>query len=417
MSGELQRVAMVSMHTSPDALPGRGDSGGLNISLLALAQGFADRGVEVDLLTRAVAEPRAVELSAGVTLRSLAAGPTEPMPKGRLPEFADEFGEAVATLAGRAAPRYDVIHAHYWLSGLATLPVALELGLPFVQSFHTIGAMKNTTLAPGEAPEPLARLRGETYLASQSDAVIAGSSAEVASIIDDLRAPAERLWVIPPGVDTELFDPARSMRADEVRAALGLPPGRPMLLVVGRIQPLKGQDLAIRVLAQLPAALTPPPLLVFAGEPTAGAEGYSSSLARLADELGVAVDIRFLGALEREELADLFAAASLTMIPSRSETFGLVALESAASGTPVVGYRGTGLVESVADGESGLLVDSREPADWARTVAGLLEDPALLERLGASARGHAEGFTWATTGASLLAVYESLLVPLGQGLP
>jgi D-inositol-3-phosphate glycosyltransferase len=407
MSGGLRRIAMVSMHTSPAEVPGRGDAGGMNVSILAVATALASRGVEVELLTRASAAPIDRELSDGVTLRTLAAGAPIPIPKSRLVDVADEFGEAVATLVGRHAPRYDLLHAHYWLSGLATLPVAIELGLPFVQSFHTLGAMKNRSLAEGDEPEPEGRLRGEGFLVTQADAIVAGSSAEVSVLIDDLRAPADRLWVIPPGVDTDLFSPVRARNESAVREYLGLEGERPLLVIAGRIQPLKDQELAIRILAAVHASRGWAPLLVIAGE--ASDDAYLGHLERMAMDLGVASDVRFVGALDRETLADLFAAAALTLVTSRSETFGLVALESAASGTPVVGYRTTGLVDSIAEGESGILVDGRDPHDWAAVVSGLLDDEVRLARLGVSARGHAEGFTWATAAASLLAVYENLV--------
>ncbi len=407
MTGAPRRIAMVSMHTSPADLPGRGDAGGMNVSILALASALAARGVEVDLLTRADREPVDRELADGVSLRSLAAGPPSPIPKGSLVDVADEFGEAVATLVGRRAPRYDLLHAHYWLSGLATLPVAIELGLPFVQSFHTLAAMKNRELGEGETPEPEGRLRGEGFLVTQADAIVAGSSAEVTTLIDDLHSAPDRLWVIPPGVDTELFSPGRARNAAAVREFLGLEADRPLLVMAGRIQPLKDQELAVRVLAQVHASRGWAPLLVIAGE--ASDQAYRARLEAVAADLGVASDVRFVGALDREILADLLAAAELTLMTSRSETFGLVALESAASGTPVVGYRGTGLVDSISDGESGVLVATRDAFDWAAVVVSLLGDAPRLARLGASARGHAEGFTWATAAASLLAVYENLV--------
>jgi D-inositol-3-phosphate glycosyltransferase len=406
MSGALSRVAMISMHTSPADPPGRGDAGGMNVAIVALARQLAGRGLEVDLLTRATAEPAAIDLGGGVTVRTLAAGPPAPLPKSELASVADEFGEAVATLVGRSSPRYDLLHAHYWLSGLAVLPVAIELALPLVQNFHTLGAMKNAALAPGDQPEPEGRLRGEMFIANQADAIIAGSSAEVTSLIDDLRAPADRLWVIPPGVDTELFTPERAGNERSLRARLGLEAERPLLVVAARIQPLKDQELAIRVLAELHALRGWAPLLVVAGE--ASDPSYRQDLAELAIELGVGNDVRFVGALDRETLADLFAAAVLTLVPSHSETFGLVALESASSGTPVIGYRSTGLIESVADGESGILMDGRNPREWAGVISTLLADEVRLGHLAASARGHAEGFTWATSATSLLAVYESL---------
>jgi D-inositol-3-phosphate glycosyltransferase len=406
MSDGLRRIAMVSMHTSPADVPGRGDAGGMNIAVLSVAAQLARRGVEVDLLTRATSAPSERVLADGLTLRSLAAGPATPLPKNRLVDVADEFGEAVATVAGRLAPRYDLIHAHYWLSGLATLPVAIELGIPFVQSFHTLGAMKNRTLAPGDEPEQEGRLRGEAFLGNQSDAVVAGSAAEVMTLIDELRTPAERLWVIPPGVDAELFTPDRARNDAAIRATLGLPGDRPILVMAGRLQPLKDQELGIRILAEL-SMVSPAPLLVIAGE--AADENYRNRLVELARDLGLADDVRLVGSLEREALADLMAAAEFTLVTSHSETFGLVALESAASGTPVIAYRGTGLVESVSDHESGYLLDRRDPADWAGAILQHRADGDRIAAMRRSARSFAEGFTWATSAASHLALYESLI--------
>jgi D-inositol-3-phosphate glycosyltransferase len=405
MTGGLRRVAMVSMHTSPADLPGTGDAGGMNVAILALAGQLARRGLEVDLLTRAAAAPGDTELADGVVLRCLAAGPPVPLPKAGLVDVADEFGEAVARLAGRATPRYDLLHAHYWLSGLATLPVAIELGLPLVQTFHTLGAMKNAALAPGDQPEPEGRLRGEAFLANQADAVVAGSAAEVGSLIDDLRAPAERLWVIPPGVDTELFTPDRGRNTQSVRARLGLPADRPLIVIAARVQPLKDQELGIRILAELSTS-SPAPLLVIAGE--AVDPGYLARLHQAAIVHNVEPDVRFVGALGREVLADLLAAAECTLVTSHSETFGLVALESAASGTPVIAFRSTGLAESVGDGESGYLVDTRDPADWAAAILAHRADGARAAALRQSARRFAEGFTWAAAAASHLALYEAL---------
>ena len=397
------------MHTSPAALAGSGDSGGMNVSLLATATQLALRGVEVDLITRATGDAAVTELAEGVVLHELPAGARGVIPKEHLGEVADEFGEAVARLTGRQKPRYDLIHAHYWLSGLATLPVALELGLPFVQSFHTLAAMKNAALAPGQEPEPERRLRTEMYLANQASAVVAGSSAEVSSLIDHVRAPADRVWVIPPGVDVDLFTPVRADAADSrVHSELGIAPGRPIIAIVGRVQPLKDQELAIRVLAELHALRGSAPVLVVAGEATPGEDGYASSLKSIAAELGVLAEVRFAGAMSRERLADLLAVAILTLVPSRSETFGLVALESAASGTPVIAFRGGGLVESVSSGVSGVLVDSRDPRAWAEATVSLLDDGAGLERLSGFARHYAEGFTWAATATALIGVYASI---------
>lgn len=382
----------------------------MNVAMLNLARGLADRGVAVDLLTRAERQPAVIEIHPGVTLHTLAAGPRGPLPPSALPDIADEFGEAVATLARRPDARYDLLHAHFWLSGVSALPVALELGLPLVQTFHNVGAHLNA-VNPDGPPETVRRLRSESFLAGQVDAIICGSAAEVTVVIDVLRAPQAKTWVIPPGVDTNLFTPNRAAGAAELRRRLGLGIDQPLLVVAGSIQPLKAQELAVRMLAAVHDMRGWAPVLVLAGEPTPGAGGYRQSISRLAMELGVESKVRFVGSLNRTDLADLFAAASLTLIPSRSETFAAVALESAASGTPVVAYRSPALAESMAHGESGVLVSTQSLIEWARTVSELLDDTTALARLGDSARRHAEGFTWAAATSSLHTVYESLLEP------
>ena len=402
---------MVSMHTSPAANPGTADAGGMNVAILGLARQLGAFGIEVDLLTRSSGRGAVTEIAPGVTLHALEAGELGLVAKEQLSTVADEFGEAVARLAGRESRGYDIVHAHYWLSGIATLPVAIELGIPFVQSFHTLGHMKHRAMPAGSVlTEPERRVRSESFLAMQADAVVASSTSEVDHLIEHVGAQTDKVWIMPPGVDTGLFRPETDA-GDAVRLALGVESGRPLLAVVGRVQELKGQRLAVRALAALPA---PRPLLVIAGEPTPGSEHYMVALHELAVELGVVGDVRFVGALARDAVAELLAAATITLVPSHSETFGLVALESAASGTPVVAQRVSGLVESVADGESGTLVDSRDPEEWARAITLLLDDPVLYAGFAVSARAFAEGFSWATSVAVLLDVYEGLVAPYGR---
>jgi D-inositol-3-phosphate glycosyltransferase len=396
---------MVSMHTAPDAPAGSADAGGMNVAILATATELAARGVEVDLVTRATDMAGVRLIAPGVTQHSLPAGPRRVVPKNDLMHYGDEFGEQLARLAGREVARYDVIHAHYWLSGLAALPVAIELGIPFVQSFHTLAVMKNAHLADGDRPEPERRLWVEAYLGSQADAIIASSSAEVAAVLDEVRAPGEKIWIIPPGVDAERFTPARRDTADETRARLGLPTGRPLVTVVGRVQPLKGQELAVRALAAIEGER---PVLVIVGEATPGADGYAERVAELTVELGVSSDVVFLGRLGRDDVADVLAASALVLVPSHSETFGLVAVEAAASGTPAIGYRSGGLSESIDDGGSGILLDSRDPAEWAAAITGLLRNPRRLMQLSTTARAFAEQFSWATAATSQLGIYAAL---------
>ena len=408
MASGIQRVAMISLHTSPVAQAGTGDAGGLNVSVLGVAAELAARNIEVDLLTRATAEPTSRQLVPGVTLHELAAGPAGALPKLRLPEVTDEFGEAVARLARRTDRQWDVMHAHYWLSGIAVLPVSLELQLPLVQSFHTIGAMKNAMAVVDAAPEPEQRLRSEMFIANQADAIIAASSAEATALIDLVGASADRTWIVPPGVDLGLFCPRTEATRDAIREALQLEAQRPIIVIAGRVQPLKGHELAVRALAELHAMRGWTPLLVVAGEVTPGDEAFAGELVRLAEELGVASDLRFVGALHRDALADLLSAALVTIMPSFSETFGLVALESAAAGTPVIASRTGGLTESVSEGVSGILLGTREPRYWASEIAVMIEDADRRAAMGVTARAHAERFTWATAAASLLGIYAEV---------
>jgi hypothetical protein len=275
-----------------------------------------------------------------------------------------------------------VIHAHFWLSGIAALPVALELGVPFVQSFHTLASITNSRMAPGDTSEPHRRVMSEKYLASQADAIVASSAFEATSLIDELATPPRSVWVVPPGVDLSHFSPLRPA-SDSLLSVLRIDEGRAVLALVARLQPLKGHELALRALAALPR---PRPLLAIAGAQTPGSEGYVSQLRALVAELGLDGDVRFLGALDRDDIASLLARADMTLIPSHSETFGLVALESAASGTPVVAALSTGLVESVSPGESGVLIESREPSDWATVIFGILAEPHTLRTLSTTAR-------------------------------
>lgn len=406
MAGVIQRVAMVSMHTSPLAQPGTEHAGGLNVAVLGIANELAARGVEVDLLTRASGIPGRTELTAGVTLHELAAGDRAPLARERMSEVADEFGEAVASLAREEGRGYDLMHAHYWLSGIASLPVALELGIPLVQSFHTLAALKNANL-PG-ADEPVIRVRSETFLANQADALIASSSAEATALIDQVGAPADRTWIIPPGVDLERFAPRPPSAQERVRRALGLERDRPIVVIAGRVQPLKGHELAVRALAELHALRGWAPLLVVAGEVTPGEQEFATMLRALAADLGVVADVRFVGALDRDTIAELLAAASVTIVPSYSETFGMIALESAASGTPVIGFRSGGLSESIEEGVSGITLGTRDPRYWATEIAIMIENEERRSTMQLTARAHAERFSWGTAAASLLGVYAGV---------
>ncbi|KAA6432090.1 glycosyltransferase [Agrococcus sediminis] len=395
------RIAIVSMHTSPADRPGKGDAGGLNVLVLESAMALAGRGNHVDVFTRSVGAPHAHSLAPGVTLYALETGGGI-VRKHELPNLADAFGDQLQRAALAATDPYDVIHAHYWLSGLAVLPVSLSLGIPIVQTFHTLAEEKNRRLADGDRPEPERRLLTERYLASEVDAIAAVSRAEIDVLCDGVGAPAERVWLVPPAVDTTVFHPAPVSSREAVRARLGVRADDGLVVCVGRVQAAKGQDLAVRMLPHLPGAV-----LVLAGDATPGSERYLESLHDLARELGVAYRVRHIGSLERPALAQLLDAADVVVVPSRTESFGLVPLEAAASGTPVVAARVGGLMESVIDGETGVLVDGRDPAEWAEAVGAILDDVDLQLELGLAGRRAASRRDWQDVAHELEDVYRA----------
>ena len=386
------RIAFVSLHTSPIQKPSTGDAGGLNVYLLELARSLGRQGHEVRLITRATdpADPAVVPVAPGVELISLRAGPAGPLAKEELPAITDAFAAALAAL-----PPADVVHAHYWLSAVASLPVARAWGVPHVLTLHSVSAGKNRRLVAGDTPEPASRLADEGRLVRASDLVVASAESEKRLLVEAYDADPTAVHVVAPGVEAAfLHEPS------------GRDGGRVRIVLLGRIQPLKGQDVAVRALALLDPAIRP--LLVIAGGVSPGRDAYADGLHGLVRSLGLQDDVVFTGALDRAATARALAAAHLALMPSAAETYGLVALEAAACGTPVVASRTEGLVDSVREGVSGVFVPTREPADWARAIRGLLADPAALARLSASARQHAARHTWDVAAADVAEEYRLL---------
>ncbi|RIJ61852.1 glycosyltransferase family 1 protein, partial [Clavibacter lycopersici] len=386
------RIAFVSLHTSPIQRPSTGDAGGLNVYLLELARSLGRQGHEVRLITRATdpADPGVQAVAPGVELLSLRAGPAGPLAKEELPGITDAFADALAAL-----PPADVVHAHYWLSAVAALPVARAWGVPHVLTLHSVSAGKNRRLVAGDTPEPASRLADEGRLVRASDLVVASAESEKRLLVEAYGADPAAVHVVAPGVE-EAF----------LREPSGRGGGRVRIVLLARIQPLKGQDVALRALALLDPATRP--LLVIAGGVSPGRDAYAASLHALVRSLGLEDDVVFTGALDRAATARTLAGAHLALMPSAAETYGLVALEAAACGTPVVASRTEGLVDSVRAGVSGVFVPSRDPADWARAIRDLLADRAALERLSASARAHAARHTWDVAAADVAAEYRGL---------
>jgi len=405
-----RRVAMISVHTSPLDLPGTGDAGGMNVYIAEVARRLAERGTEVEVFTRATSgeqDPR-VEMAPGVLVHNVVAGPFEGLPKEDLP------GQLCAMTAGvlrREAARregwYDLVHSHYWLSGQVGWLAKERWGVPLVHTMHTMGRVKNRSLAPHDRPEPALRIIGEQQVVDAADRLVANTEAERSDLVDLYGADPRLVDVVLPGVDLAAFhDEGRA----EARRRLGYRSDELVVLFVGRIQPLKAPDLLVRATAEL--ARRDPDLaarvrLVFCGGPSGSGTEHPTALADLAAELGVTAD--FHSAVDRARLRAHYVAADLVAVPSHSESFGLVAVEAQACGTPVLAANVGGLPMAVADGRSGMLVDGHAPTAWAAAMRRMLADGQLRARLAAGARPHARTLSWDGTVDGLLASYGAAL--------
>lgn len=399
------RVAILSIHTSPLAQPGAGDGGGMNVYVRALASALARAGVACDVLTRADAPglPRVVQLEPGVRVVHLGVGPPRPLPRGELAALADELARSVAEGCCVDPSRYDLLHANYWISCAVAHRLKHELDLPMVATFHTLARVKAEA---GIDDDPAGRDRVEGEMVRCADLMCASTEGEQAQLAALYGADAQRIEVVPPGVDHRVFTPAAPAARAELRRGLGLDDG-PVLCFVGRIQPLKGPELAVRVLAELEEH--PDAHLLVVGGPS-GPDGarYRREVAALAVGLGVSDRVRFVPPQPHRRLADLYRAADVCLVPSRSESFGLVALEAAACGTPVVAAAVGGLRSLVVDGETGFLVEGREPAEFARPVRALLADPGLARAVGGAAHEHSRRYAWSITAGRLRRLYADL---------
>jgi D-inositol-3-phosphate glycosyltransferase len=416
--GPLARVAVISLHTSPRDQPGTGDSGGMNVYILEVAERLSRQGIAVDIFTRHQGDGSLVEeVAPGARLIQVPAGPRGPVPKEQLPSVLPQFldgvlSHAVADTADPATHRhgpYDVVHSHYWLSGWVGERAKEIWDAPLVASFHTLGKVKNFTLALDDRPEPATRLDGEERVIKGADRILAPTPVEAAHLVGLYGADPDRIRIVPPGVDRSVFSP-RPKR--EAKARLHLANER-LLLFVGRLQPLKGPDIAIRSLAEA-VALAPEQMrdvvLAVVGGPTgnASARDEVARLMNLAASAGVGDRVVFFPPQPHERLAEFYSAADAVLVPSRSESFGLVALEAQACGTPVLAAAVGGLRYSVADGVGGLHIRGHDPRDFADRILELLGDPALTARLSAGALAHAARFSWEATAEEIGRVYLEL---------
>ncbi|WVT81607.1 D-inositol-3-phosphate glycosyltransferase [Pengzhenrongella phosphoraccumulans] len=412
MSIEQPRVAMLSVHTSPLDQPGTGDAGGLNVYVTDLSRALARLGARVEIFTRATSSHQSelVELDAGderVVVRHVPAGPFEGLDKNDLPGQLCAFTAGVLrTEAGRSAHYYDVVHSHYWLSGQVGWLAADRWDVPLVHTMHTLAKVKNASLAPGDTPEPAGRVIGEEQVVAAADALLASTAQEAGELVEMYGADPAALHVVTPGVDLDLFHPDAldAARRDALRTRLGLPVDRQIVLFAGRVQALKAPDVLVRALAVLAATGRPVPLLVILGGPS-GRPTALRELSGLAIVSGVGEQVVFRPPVPRAELADWYRAVDLVAMPSRSESFGLVAAEAQASGTPVVAAAVGGLRTVVQDGVTGRLVWSHDPAEWADALAELLADDARRVVLARGAQRFGAGLGWDAAAEQVLKVY------------
>ena len=394
-----RRVAVLSVHTSPLAQPGTGDAGGMNVYVLQTALHLAARGVEVEVFTRATssADPPTVAVAPGVLVRNVVAGPFEGLDKYDLPTQLCAFTAGVLRAEANHEPgHYDVVHSHYWLSGQVGWLARDRWAVPLVHTAHTLAAVKNASLAEGDAPEPPLRAVGEQQVVDEADRLIVNTDVEAQQLVSLHNADPGRIDVVHPGVDLAMFTPGDRAAA---RVRLGLPADEKIVAFIGRIQPLKAPDVLLRAAALLPADVR----VVIAGGASGSGLAAPDSLIRLAAELGITDRVIFLPPQPRADLVNVYRAADLVAVPSYSESFGLVAVEAQACGTPVAAAAVGGLPVAVADGRSGTLVNGHDPRLWSRAIADLLAgDAAALSRAAAE---HAAQFSWDHTVDGLLASY------------
>jgi D-inositol-3-phosphate glycosyltransferase len=381
------RVAMLSVHTCPLAALGGKETGGMNVYVRELSRELGRMGLEVDVFTRSQdpAIRRVVPLGDGARVVHLPAGREAPMARERIHDHLDEFVEGVDAWRRGRGVEYDLVHAHYWLSGVAGLALRERWGVPVLQMFHTLGRFKNGAARRLADLEPSRRLDEEERLVMQVDGLVSASVVERRALVDEYGADPARATVIPCGVDTVLFRPGDR---DEARARIGAD-ATPLVLYVGRIAPIKGLETLLDAIAERSRAGSGLRLLVVGGEADEPAAGHEAEIRQRVEGLGLREIVRFVGAQPQETLRDYYVAADVTVLPSYYESFGMVALEAMACGSPVIGSRVGGLATTVRDGVTGFLVPDGDASALADRLDAVLGDEDLRYRLGR------EGVQWA----------------------
>lgn len=410
----VRRIAMISVHACPLALMGGKKTGGMNVYVRDFARALGCYGIEVDVFTRSQDDCQPMikrELGPGGRVIHIPAGPEHPIPVGEIGPHLDEFTANVVDFAAAEDLKYDLIHSHYWLSGLVAEKLAAAWGgLPIVHMFHTLGHLKNQIAQDDSERAPQDRLDGEAHVVRVADRLIAATPAEESQLIEFYGADERKITIIPPGVDLARFQP---IPQDEAKRRVGIPCGDHNILFAGRIEPLKGIDTLLRAISILqerhPSAVKNTCVAIIGGDPWA--DDLDIEMARLQTlrhDLGIHDLVTFLGAKDQDVLPAYYAAAEMVVMPSHYESFGMVALEAMAMGTPVIASEVGGLAHLIQHGINGFHVPSRDPETLAARILQLLEDKELRARLGSQARGYAQNFAWEAIVQRMLDVYRSV---------
>jgi D-inositol-3-phosphate glycosyltransferase len=412
----MMRVAMLSYHTCPLATLGGKDTGGMNVYVRDLTRELGRMGVHVDVFTRSQDEhvPHVLhDLGYGNRVVHVPAGPEQPLPKQQLAEYIPQFVDGIKTFASEKNIHYDIIHSHYWMSGVAARQLKKDWGVPVAHMFHTLGEMKNRIARTPEEKEGIYRLSGERQVLKSVDRIIAATPAEQAQLIWLYKANPEKISIIPPGVDLEHFYP---IPKDEAREYIGISADERMILFVGRIERLKGVDTLIRAVSTLHlngnSLGHPVYLSIIGGDPSASLQDMDTEMARLqtlSSDLCMDRMVLFLGKRGQDTLPYYYSAADILVMPSHYESFGMVALEAMACGTPVVASQVGGLAFLVQDGVNGYSVPDQDPEVLADRLAKLLNQPTLRMQMGQQAAEFARGYSWQNISRQIVGLYEELL--------
>lgn len=410
----IRRIAMLSVHTCPLAMLGGKKTGGMNVYVRDFSRELGCQGVLVDVFTRSQDDCQPMikhDLGFGGRVIHIPAGPEKPIPLAEVGHYLDEFVQGVLDFAAAEGVQYDLIHSHYWLSGLVAEKLRGVWGVPIVQMFHTLGHMKNKIATSDAERAPQARIEGETHVIHQvADVIIAATPAEEEQLVTLYGANPAQITIIPPGVDLERFHP---LDKKEAKKRVGIPCGDTNILFAGRIEPLKGIDTMLQAMALIqarcPTAVENCCMAIIGGDPWADdLDEEMARLQELRDDLDIHDLVVFLGAKDQEILPNYYAAAEMVVMPSHYESFGMVALEAMAMGTPVIASEVGGLAHLVKHGETGYHVPSRDPEALARRIFDLLSNPRCREYLGQNAHEYAKAYAWPTIVSQMMQLYQGL---------